>query len=123
MNFDTIIAAAVSPVAFIIVAGGSTRNPIIAITGNASGGAIVFKTSDAGASGTTLQTLTTKGTILTKGGLEMVERSSDPDDPAEGSWVIWMSDGTGTGDDGDIIIKITASTTTKTHTLVDFSAV
>lgn len=51
------------------------------------------------------------------------ELSADPSDPAEGNYVIWMSDGTGTGDDGDILIKITAGGVTKTTTLVDFSAV
>lgn len=51
------------------------------------------------------------------------ERSSDPTDPDEGAAVIWMSNGTGSGDDGDIMIKITAGATTKTATLVDFSAV
>lgn len=50
------------------------------------------------------------------------ERSVDPVDPAEGKFVIWMSDGTDSGDDGDILIKITAGGTTKTTTLVDFSA-
>ena len=34
---------------------------------------------------------------------------------------MWMSDGTGTGDDGDILIKIQAGGETKTFTLVDFS--
>ena len=56
-------------------------------------------------------------------GLEITERNSDPGNPAEGSAVIWMSDGTGTGDDGDILIKITAGGATKTATLVDFSGV
>lgn len=51
------------------------------------------------------------------------ELSSDPGDPAEGRAVLWQSDGTGTGDDGDILVKITAGATTKTVTLVDFSAV
>lgn len=51
------------------------------------------------------------------------ERSSDPADPPEGYYVQWMSDGTGTGDDGDILIKITAGGSTKTATLVDFSAI
>jgi len=50
------------------------------------------------------------------------EKSSDPSDPAEGQSVLWMSDGTGTGDDGDILMKITAGGVTKTVTLVDFSA-
>jgi len=47
---------------------------------------------------------------------------ADPSDPAEGKNVKWQSDGTGTGDDGDIMMKITAGGSTKTVTLVDFSA-
>jgi len=50
----------------------------------------------------------------------LTEKSADPDDPAEGSTVIWMSDGTEEGDDGDIMVKITAGST-KTITLVDYS--
>lgn len=50
------------------------------------------------------------------------ELSADPTDPDEGSHVIWQSDGTGSGDDGDIMMKITAGGSTKTTTLVDFSA-
>lgn len=56
------------------------------------------------------------------GGYGGKELSSDPTDPPEGQHVIWQSDGTGSGDDGDIMIKITAGATTKTITLVDFSA-
>ena len=55
--------------------------------------------------------------------LALTEKSADPSNPAEGESVIWQSDGTGTGDDGDILIKITAGGVTKTATLVDFSAV
>lgn len=57
------------------------------------------------------------------GAIHAVERSSDPGDPPEGHWVIWMSDGTGSGDDGDIMCKIQAGSTVKTATVVDFSAV
>jgi len=56
------------------------------------------------------------------GGLTLTEKSSDPANPAEGNSVLWMSDGTGAGDDGDIMIKITAGGVTKTVTLVDFSS-
>jgi hypothetical protein len=56
------------------------------------------------------------------GAITARERSSDPADPDEGSHVCWQSDGAGTGDDGDIICKITAGGTTKTTTLIDFSA-
>jgi hypothetical protein len=57
------------------------------------------------------------------GALTIREKSADPADPDEGSFVMWMSDGTGTGDDGDILIKIQAGGVVKTTTLVDFSAI
>jgi len=62
------------------------------------------------------------GEIVSQGSL-LNERSADPSDPAEGQSVMWQSDGTGSGDDGDIMMKITAGGVTKTATLVDFSAV
>lgn len=62
------------------------------------------------------------GTLKVDDAITSVERASDPANPAEGEWVIWMSDGTGSGDDGDIMVKITAGATTKTITLIDFSA-
>lgn len=49
------------------------------------------------------------------------EASADPDDPPEGQCVIWLSDGTGSGDDGDLMCKITAGGTTATGTIVDYS--
>jgi len=64
--------------------------------------------------------VTTTG-MLTQGTLVGIERDTDPTDPAEGRWVIWMSDGTGAGDDGDLMIKLTAGGVTKTGTLADHS--
>ena len=55
--------------------------------------------------------------------MQLRERNSDPDDPDEGESVMWQSDGTGSGDDGDIMFKITAGGSTKTTTLIDFSAI
>jgi len=54
--------------------------------------------------------------------LYLLERSSDPTQPTEGQAVIWMSDGTGKGDDGDVMIAGTAAGTTKYGTLFDHSA-
>jgi predicted RecA/RadA family phage recombinase len=49
--------------------------------------------------------------------------SSDPEDPDPGDSVIWLSDGTESGDDGDVLLKITdTGGTTKTTTLADFSS-
>jgi len=57
------------------------------------------------------------------GAITFRELSADPGNPDEGAAVLWMSDGTGAGDDGDILMKVTAGAATKTVTLVDFSAV
>jgi hypothetical protein len=53
----------------------------------------------------------------------LTEQSADPGDPPEGMSIMWQSDGTGAGADGDIMIKITAGGSTKTATIIDFSAV
>jgi hypothetical protein len=61
------------------------------------------------------------GTV-TATALATTELAADPADPAEGANIQWQSDGTGSGDDGDIMLKITAGGVTKTITLVDYSA-
>lgn len=45
----------------------------------------------------------------------LAERSSDPSDPADGNYKIWLSDGTDSGNDGDIMVAVNkdASTTTR----------
>lgn len=48
--------------------------------------------------------------------------SADPADPAEGYSVTWVSDGTDSGDAGDVMMKINVGGVTKTVTLVDYSA-
>lgn len=48
--------------------------------------------------------------------------SVDPADPPSGSAVLWLSDGTGSGDAGDVMVKITSGGTTKTTTLINFSS-
>lgn len=53
--------------------------------------------------------------------LRMPARASDPI-TSSGEAVIWLSDGTGAGNDGDVMLSITdTSGTTKTTTLVEFS--
>ncbi len=48
--------------------------------------------------------------------------SADPADPEDGQSVQWVSDGSGSGDAGDVMMKINVGGTVKTTTLVDFSA-
>ena len=82
----------------------------------------VYFTADASTSRVGIGTTTPSTELHIGGALTLNEKSSDPSDPSEGQSVLWMSDGTETGDDGDILIKITAGGVTKTVTLVDFSA-
>ena len=49
--------------------------------------------------------------------------SSDPVDPSPGNSVQWVSDGSGSGDAGDVMMKINVGGTVKTTTLVDYSAI
>jgi hypothetical protein len=53
--------------------------------------------------------------------IRLLERTSDPAKPAEGNMVVWMSDGTGLGDDGDVIIASTAGGVTNYAILFDHS--
>lgn len=53
--------------------------------------------------------------------ISLLEQTADPDDPAEGVAVIWSSDGTETGDGGDILVKITHGGVTKIATIIKFN--
>ncbi len=53
--------------------------------------------------------------------LNLLERSAAPAKPAEGETVIWLSNGTGLGDDGDLMIGGTAGGVSNYGTLFDHS--
>ncbi len=53
--------------------------------------------------------------------LNLLERSADPTEPGEGEAVIWMSDSTGKGDDGDILAASQAGGNT-TYTIIHVNA-
>lgn len=56
-------------------------------------------------------------------GNEIRRAEAEPGDPPPGEAIEWLSNGTGAGNDGDLMLKITDSGgTTKTITQVDFSA-
>ena len=88
---------------------------------SATGNTVIAGTLDVTGNTTVTGTLDVTGNT-TVTAILLTEKSADPDDPAEGKTVIWQSDGTGSGDDGDIMLKITAASSTKTITLVDYSA-
>jgi hypothetical protein len=54
--------------------------------------------------------------------IRLLERATDPDKPAEGNVVLWMSNGAGLGDDGDVLIGSTAGGVTNYAILFDHSA-
>ena len=54
--------------------------------------------------------------------VQQAPMSSDPPDPDDGYSRQWVSDGTGSGDAGDVMIKINIGGTVKTITLIDYSA-
>ena len=53
-------------------------------------------------------------------GLKLQILSADPV-PAEGYAYLWVSDGTGSGDAGDVMMAINPAGTIETATVVDFS--
>lgn len=53
-------------------------------------------------------------------GIKIPVLSADPV-PATGYGYIWISDGTGTGDAGDLMVALNPAGTVETATLVDFS--
>jgi hypothetical protein len=57
------------------------------------------------------------------GAISMIEKSINPDNPDEGKTVIWMSDGTEAGDDGDILMASTVDGVTKHEIIYDYSEV
>ncbi len=65
--------------------------------------------------------VTVAGTMTLDAAFALRERSADPAEPNEGDSVIWMSDGTGKGDDGDVLIASKAGGTTRWSTLFDHS--
>ena len=60
-------------------------------------------------------------TALEINGALTLDEMAEPDDPADGKCVIWFSNGTGAGSDGDLLIKRTVGGTVTTNT-IDLSA-
>tara|TARA_R100001244_G_scaffold87987_1_gene67159 strand:- start:1157 stop:1897 length:741 start_codon:yes stop_codon:yes gene_type:complete len=47
--------------------------------------------------------------------LGLLEKSADPANPANGAATLWLSDGTGAGADGDVLIKVTTGLATASY--------
>jgi hypothetical protein len=59
-----------------------------------------------------------QSTLDVNGALTVRKIAQEPPNPPEGSFVIWMSNGTGAGDNGDIMIKSTNNNITTVTTLI-----
>ena len=118
----------------------TTRGGMVWISGNESsinavdnGTVQIYSGTTAGAyvlvdSGTSTLTLNYNGeldvgctvdmqsNILTNLGVLALSETSEPSDPADGKAVIWFSNGTGAGSDGDLLIKKTVAGVTTTNT-------
>lgn len=108
----------------------------VAITNNADG-SLRFLTADETGEGAALTwddrmivlnsgnvgmgTISPNYELQVNGSISSLEKSADPTEPAEGEMVIWMSDGTGKGDDGDVMVASKAGGTTNYGTLFDHS--
>ena len=74
-------------------------------------------------------TMTLSGNLAIAGKIEVdtitdssitLAQIAEPVDPADGKTVLWLSNGTGVGDVGDIMIKIQHNSVVKSTTLVNF---
>ena len=118
---NTVVAGTLGVTGITSLATDLTVNTDKMTVDGATGDTVVAGTLDVTGDTAVTGTLGVTGnTTLTA--ILLTEKSADPGDPTEGSTVIWMSDGTEAGDDGDIMVKITAGATTNTFTLVDFDA-
>ena len=54
--------------------------------------------------------------------LSLLEQSSDPANPSNGVGILWLSDGTDSGDAGDILVKVTVAGETRSAILFNFSS-
>jgi len=59
-------------------------------------------------------------TLDINGAMTIRKATAAPANPPEGAFVVWMSNGTGGGVNGDVMVKATSGGVTKTTTLVKF---
>jgi len=77
---------------------------------------LVFNPStDIAVTGTVTQDYVDRGT-------HRLTQAAEPGDPADNNAVLWISNGTGAGDAGDFMCKITEGGGTSTFTISDYSA-
>lgn len=107
-----LLLAAVAHGQAFVPLGSSYDESSVAITGGTIDGTAIGGSTPAAGAFTS---------VTLSAFLEGAEQSSDPSAPSA-AYRLWQSDGTGTGDDGDLYVSINDGSTTKTTLLYDFSA-
>lgn len=79
-------------------------------------------TIDLGSGDVGVGTTTPASELDVAGAITLREKTAEPSDPADGRAVLWLTDGTGFGDDGDICAKVNVGGTVKSSVLFDYSA-
>jgi len=102
---------------FVDATGGGTTGALMKLRNNSVEKFVIDSNGN-----TAIGQATADTPLDVNGAITFRELSADPSNPDEGATVIWQTDGTGTGDDGDVYAKITAGATTKTIQVIDFSA-
>lgn len=93
----------------------------VRLQANSGGAGIVLLPNGSNGVGIGLSSPDTK--LDVNGAITLRDLSADPSDPDSGAFTYWQSDGTDTGSDGDVLMKVTDSGgTTKTFQLFDFSS-
>ena len=87
--------------------------------GNSRGGTALMTIKNSGNVG--IGTMAPDTLLHNAGAYTQESLSSDPADPDAGNSVQWVSDGTGSGDAGDVLLKVNVGGTTKVITLIDYS--
>jgi len=71
---------------------------------------------------TLLATFLADGSVEMTGAFTQQPLSADPGDPDAGNWTFWISDGTDTGNAGDLWVKVNVNGTVKTWCLGQYNA-
>jgi len=80
---------------FLIISSGAGN--VVKINANSSNLLLIGTEAD--------DQVTVDGDLVVSGSQGLIEQTVEPDEPAEGEGIFWLSDGTGFGDSGDICAK------------------
>ncbi len=126
------VAADSASISFQVFSSGFGLPDYAVLNAQGSAGFIVQSGGDLTLRGSGTSIELNSGELQVKGGkdlflngggvLHITERGSDPSEAGAGRGKIWQSNGSGKGDDGDILIAVKAGGVTRWDTIYDHSA-